>query len=134
MKRWFVDANVFLRVLTEDDEGQCQKARSLFEEAAAGRVELVTGSPVLFELAWTLRSRYEKPPREILQIIESVLGTPGVQVADAVRVREAIDLARQCKGEFPDAYVAAMSSATGCHGVATFNARDFKRLGVLAWP
>ena len=134
MKRLFVDANVFLRVLAEDDEGQSRKARALFEDAAAGRVELVTGPPVLFEVAWTLRRRYRKSPPEVLEVMEAVLGTPGLEVADAERVLEAVDLARRGGGEFADGYVAAMSRATTCEGVATFNAKDFTRMGMRTWP
>jgi predicted nucleic-acid-binding protein len=134
MKRLFVDANVFLRVLADDDAGQSRKARELFADAFAGRVELVTGPPVLFEVAWTLRSRYRKSATDVLDVMEAVLGTPGLETADAGRVREAIDLARKGDGDFADAYVAAMGMATACEGIATFNTRDFARMGMGTWP
>ncbi len=134
MKRLFVDANVFLRVLADDDEGQSGKARELFAEAAAGRVALVTGPPVLFEIAWTLRSRYRMTAGDVLAVMEAVLGTPGLETADAERVREAIDLARKSGGDFADAYVAAMGRATACDAVATFNTKDFVRMDTRTWP
>jgi len=134
MKRLFVDANIFLRILATDDANQSARARSLLEDAEAGRIELVTGPPVLFEVAWTLRSRYGKSASDVLTILEALLGTPGLTITDDDRVREAIDLARKHGGDFADAYAAAMSQMMRCHGVATFNVRDFKRLGVSVWP
>jgi predicted nucleic acid-binding protein len=41
-----------------------------------------------------------------------------------------LTLASATGSEFADAYVAANSRAAGCSGVATFNRRDFARLGV----
>lgn len=134
MNRLFVDANMFLRVLADDDAGQSRTARELFAEAEAARVQLVTGPPVLFEVAWTLRSRYRKSATDVLAVMEAVLGTPGLETADADLVREAIDLARRGNGEFADAYVAAMSRATECAAVATFNAKDSARMGTRTWP
>ena len=61
MTVWFADANVFLRFLTVDDEGHHQRAVRLFEAARSGECRLVTGPPVLFELAWTLRAAYKTP-------------------------------------------------------------------------
>lgn len=59
-KTVFVDSNVFLRFFTVDDAGQHERAAQLFEKAAAGKVKLVTGPPVRFEIAWTLRSAYDQ--------------------------------------------------------------------------
>ena len=35
---------------------------------------------------------------------------------------------------FADAYVAAMGRATACDAVATFNTKDFVRMGTRTWP
>ena len=52
--RVLVDANVFLRYFTLDDAGQHGRAARLFGEGSQGNIDLVTGPPVLFEVA----SRY----------------------------------------------------------------------------
>jgi predicted nucleic acid-binding protein len=41
-----------------------------------------------------------------------------------------LPLALVTGSEFADAYVAASGRAAGCTGVATFNRKDFERLGV----
>jgi predicted nucleic acid-binding protein len=127
---WFVDANVFLRFLTADDQGQHQKAVRLFEAARRGECRLVTGPPVFFELAWTLRAAYKTPRVRVLEILSAVFATPGMTLMDAPLVADALTLASATGSEFADAYVAASSRAAGCSGVATFNRKDFARLGV----
>jgi predicted nucleic acid-binding protein len=127
---WFVDANVFLRFLTVDDQGQHQKAVRLFEAALRGECSLTTGPPALFELAWTLRAAYGTPRARVLEILSAVFATPGLTLTDASLVADTLTLASATGSEFADAYIAASVRAAGCSGVATFNRKDFARLGV----
>ncbi len=130
MTTWFVDANIFLRVLTVDDQGQHQKAVRLFEAARREECRLVTGPPVLFELAWTLRAAYKTPRARVREILKAVFSTPGMTLTDAPLVADALALASATDSEFADAYIAAASRAAECSGVATFNRKDFAELGV----
>jgi predicted nucleic acid-binding protein len=130
MTAWFVDTNVFLRFLMLDDEGHHAKAARLIESAVRGERRLVTGPPVLFELAWTLRAAYKVPRTRVLEILKAVFATPGLTLTDSSLVAEALSLASETDSEFPDAYIAAGSRAAGCSAVATFNRKDFSKLGV----
>lgn len=128
MRRVFVDANVFLRFFTQDDDGQHEKARALFMSAKSGKIELVSGPPVLFEVAWTLKSAYEIPPGRILDIVDAIAAFPGLSLSDETIVLTAIGMARESGVEFADAYIAASAQALGADLVATFDTRHFKRL------
>ena len=130
MTSWFVDANVFLRFLTVDDQGQHEKAAGLLEKAAKGRIRLVCGPPVLFELAWTLRTAYKTTGAKVLEILHGIYSMPGIALTDETLVGSALTLASETGGEFADAYIAASAHASTCSGVATFNRKDFARLGV----
>ncbi len=130
MTTWFVDTNVFLRFLTTDEHGQHQKTVRLFEAANRDECQLVTGPPVLFELAWTLRAAYKTPTARVLEILSAVFAMPGMTLMDAPLVAEALTLASATGSEFADAYIAAGSREAACSGVATFNRKDFARLGV----
>jgi predicted nucleic acid-binding protein len=130
MTSWFVDTNVFLRFLTLDDEGYHVRAARLLESAARGERRLVTGPPVLFELAWTLRAAYKVPRAQVLKILKAVFATPNLTLTDSPLVAEALSLATETDSEFADAYIAAASRAAECSGVATFNRKDFAKLGV----
>ncbi len=130
MKSWFIDSNVLIRFFAEDDAGQTEKAAALLQNAADGKVRLVCGPPVLFEVAWTLRSAYRVPPGRVLAALQALFALPGLEFTDASIVGEALSLSSRTGVEFADAYVAASARAEGCDGVATFNAKDFARLGI----
>lgn len=126
----FVDANVFLRLFTVDDGGQTERAEALFSRAAAGDVQLSSGPPVLFEVAWVLRRAYHAPRDKVLTALAAILAAPGVTLMDAELVRMALEHAQATGAEFADAYIAASVTASGCDSIATFNARDFRKLSV----
>lgn len=129
MKTAFVDSNVFLRFFTRDDAGQHVHAENLFRKAADGGIQLVTGPPVLFEVAWTLHSSYGHDRNEVLDVLAAIVACRGLRILDADAVVAAIDLARRAGGDFADAYV-AVSAHRHCAGeVATFNKADFRKLG-----
>ncbi len=126
----FVDANVFLRFFTHDDAGQHERASRLFERAAGDVATLVTGPPVLFEIAWTLRSAYRLDAKSVLDILEAILAFPGLKLTDADVCAEALRLARARRVEFADAYTAALAKASDAESIVTFNLSDFRKLGV----
>ena len=125
----FVDANVFIRFFTWDDEAQAEAAERLFMAAREGKLHLVTGPPVFFELAWTLGYRYKVARGEILEIIEAVLTFPNMTVTDTQLVLAAVALARKTNSDFADSYIAANAAAHGAESVATFNRKHFAKLG-----
>jgi predicted nucleic acid-binding protein len=61
----FVDANVFLRFLTNDVPDQAAIVEDLFHRAAAGELHLVTNATVLAELVWVLESFYGLPRPDV---------------------------------------------------------------------
>ena len=127
--RSFVDSNVFLRLFTEEDNpGQINQARKLLERARDGDIELVTGPPVMFEIAWTLAVRHKISGSDVLDILEAILSFPNLKVADRELVMEAIDLARETRVGFADCYIAAEARHVNADNIATFNGRHFKKL------
>lgn len=134
MKTIFVDTNVFLRFFTTDDEGHHRRAVRLLREAAGGKHVLVTGPPVLFELAWTLRAAYDLPREKVLDVLARLAATPGLQLTDADLVEDALATARASGQEFADAYVAAGARRSGADAIATFNRKHFEKIDVPLHP
>ena len=125
----FVDANVFLRFFTKGDEDHRARARRLFRAAEAGTVSLITGPPVLFEVAWVLGSFYKLEKGEILDMLDRILALSGLEMTDRKLVEEAVRLARSSGQSFPDAYIATSAQACRTDGVVTFNREHFEKLG-----
>jgi predicted nucleic acid-binding protein len=129
MKKYFVDSNVFLRFLTKDDPNHARAAEKLFLAAKNGEVELYCGPPVLFEIAWVLRSFYKVPPADVLDTLEAIIAIPNLKILDADLVSGAIALAREKECGFADSYIALTARKKGLE-MATFNTRHFKKLEV----
>jgi predicted nucleic acid-binding protein len=130
MKTLLLDSNVFVRFFTKDDAEQTEKAAAILQSAADGKVRLLCGPPVLFEVAWTLRSAYRIPPDRVLAALQALFGLPGLEFTDAPVVGEALTASSLTGVEFADAYIAASARAAGCDAVATFNTKDFAKLGL----
>ena len=133
MKTIFIDSNVFLRFFTRDDAGQHELAAKLFRTASEGRLQLVSGPPVLFEIAWVLRSAYNHPKEKVLEILSAICALPFLELTDQHLVENAIVLARNANQEFADAYLAALAKQTAADAVATFNRQHFRRLGATIY-
>ena len=128
MKKVFVDTNLFIRYLINDIPSQIDKVEVLFDLAEKGELRLVTGPPVFFEMAWTLKSFYNMSRKRIYECLSSILGLPGLEVTDLDILEEALELFFRTSSDFSDAYIAVLSKKVGAESVATFNAKHFKKI------
>ena len=131
----FVDTNVFLRLaVVANDDKQMKQAKRLFEHAQAGNVTLVTGPPVLFEVAWVICRLYKRTNSEIMDFLEAITSYPNLRVLDKDYVIAAIDTARSTNSAFVDSYIAISARNIKTDNVATFNRKHFSKLGVEFYP
>lgn len=81
-----IDANVIVRLVTNDDPGQVRRAAALI----AGH-EIFIPKTVLLESEWVLRYAYSLDRVAIARVIRGVLGLPGVSIEDPRAVATAIE-------------------------------------------
>ena len=113
------DTNVWARAHLNDDPVQTKKARKALAEAQA-KGGLFVPILVLAELAWVLRSKWERD--RVLDTLENMLATRGVMLESPMLVREAIDAARQPgSGGFADHLIAQVGFANGAREIITFD-------------
>ncbi len=124
----FVDTNVFLRFFVKDDESLYVKAEELFEKTEKGELKLETTDIVIAEIVWVLESYYGFSKSEIKEVVETILETKNLKVANHSRVKEAIDLYSSGKMDFIDAYNIAYIKAKDFKKVATFDVKHFKNI------
>ena len=117
MKTCFVDTNLFIRYLTNDDPIKADRVEKLLEEAAKGQVKLVTTEMVIAEIVWVLESSYSLKNREIAPLIRSILATPGIEVINSAQVSRALELYVSVNVDFIDGYVAAVMCP--CQGLSS---------------
>ena len=124
----FVDTNVFLRFFVKDVESLYVKAEELFEKTEKGELKLETTDIVIAEIVWVLESYYGFSKSEIKEVVETILETKNLKVANHSRVKEAVDLYSTGKMDFIDAYNIAYIKAKDFKKVATFDVKHFKNI------
>ena len=121
-----VDANIFLRYLTEDVPEQAEKARDLLERAERGEEDLVTTLLTIAEIVWVLESVYELDRSSIQAKVVAILGLPGLTVEDQEVLLQAVVWYEEKNVDFDDCYRAAWMEHHGLEEVYTFD-QDFDR-------
>jgi len=124
----FVDTNVFLRFFVRDVEPFYQKAKGLFEKAEKGEIRLETSEMVIAEIVWVLESYYGFTKAEIAEVVETILETRSIRVANHTRLKEAIKLYISESMDFIDAYNIAYMKARNYQKVAAFDIKHFKNI------
>lgn len=122
----FVDTNVFLRFFARDIESLYQKAKGLFERAEKGEIRLETSDMVIAEIVWVFESYYEFSREEIKEVVDTILESKNIKVANSSRIKEAIDLYMSRRIDFIDAYNISYIKARGLKEIATFDIKHFK--------
>ena len=130
MKKYFVDTNIFIRYLVNDEPDHADRVEKLLDKAEKGQIQLVTGPPVFFELAWTLKSFYEMKKDEIYKCLLSIAGIQGLNVTDIDVITESLEVYKENAVEFSDAYISVLSKKLNTDGVVTFNKKHFNKLDV----
>jgi predicted nucleic-acid-binding protein len=128
MKSCFVDTNLFVRYLTDDDAEKADRVEALLGEASEGRVRLVTADLVLVELVWVLESSYDLKPVEIAPMIRSILATPGMEVINGALLAKALDHYEGNNIDIVDGYIAALMEKLNITDIYSFDRKHLSRL------
>ena len=127
-----IDTNVLVRFLVRDDEAQFEKARKLIKrEIAAGR-RVFVNQLVLMETEWVLRSRYELPKDQIIEVISGLLDASDLQLEDEATIEEALFIWKEANADFADCLIGAKNRRLGCRATASFDTKATRLPGFMA--
>ncbi len=124
----FVDANVFLRYLTNDVPARAAAVEELFLRAAQGKVRLVTNAMVIAELVWVLESHYRLDRAGVLERTLAVAHMDGLALSDIDLLTDAMFLYESAKIDFIDAYNACWMKRHALRYAVTFDEKHFSRV------
>ena len=128
MKTCFVDTNLFIRYLTNDDPIKADRVEKLLEDAAKGKVKLVTTEMVIAEIVWVLESSYSLKNTDIAPLIRSILAAPGIEVINGAQVARALELYVSVNIDFIDGYSAAVMEKQGITDLYSFDRKHISRI------
>jgi len=132
MTACFVDTNLFIRYLTNDDQAKAGRVEKLLREAAAGKVRLVTAEMVIAEIVWVLESSYGLNSAAVAPLIRAILATPGLEVLNASLVARALEHYEAKNVDFIDGYIAAVMEKQGITELYSFDRKHISRLSSVS--
>lgn len=124
-----LDTNVLVRYIAQDDPKQSPKATKLIESLtvdAPGYVSIVS----VVELVWVLAGCYQSTRGEISEVLETLLRTKEIVVAETDTVWKALRLFRAGNADFADCLIERSANEAGCSHTATFDRDAAKHCGM----
>lgn len=111
----FIDANIFLRLLTGSDPVKAAAAKTLLLRVESGEEKATTSPLVLFEVIFTLHSRrsYNQPKERVVELVSPLLMIPGLQIPSRQAWLDTFSVWLKYPIDFTDAYNVVLMRAAG---------------------
>jgi uncharacterized protein len=125
----YLDTNLFIRHITQDDPPKSQQARTLFKQLETGQATATTGEGVIVEAVQVLSSRvlYNLPRPQIRQHLSNLLSLKGLRLPRKRVYLRALDLYATTRLDFVDALIVAHMQRDRSSVVMSFD-HDFDRI------
>lgn len=124
----FLDTNVFLRHLTQDDAEFSPRATAYLERIEFDGLRVQTAATVIFEVVFTLQGKVYRQTREMIRdAFLPLIELPGIVLPGKQYVRDAFALYVDLRLPFADAYHAVIVIRDDLGGIVTFDT-DFDRI------
>jgi uncharacterized protein len=123
----FIDANVFLRHLTQDHPRFSPAATEFLERIQRRELAARISDIIVFEVVFTLQRAYRQPKAHIRNLVLPIIELPGIELPGKQRYRKIFDLYVNLNISFVDAYHVVLMEQLGLQEIASFDT-DFDRV------
>ncbi len=125
----FLDTNILLRHLLQDDPEKAQRCFELLQQAEQGEIRLTTSESVIGELVYVLSSPrlYNLPPERIRALLVPIINLRGLRVPTRRLYRRALDLYAAHHIDFEDALNLAHMEKQGIRVILSYD-RHYDRI------
>ncbi len=125
-KKVVIDTNLLVRYLINDDQKKAEAVDNLLDKAIKGEIRIVVTSVVIAELVWVLESFYQMKADAILELVEAIINTSGLDVTDKSTVISALRLYKNRNIDFIDAWIIEFAKERGIKTIYTFDKKHFR--------
>jgi predicted nucleic acid-binding protein len=130
MEPLFLDTNILIRYLTQDDPAKAAGARALLKQVEAGQLTLVTSESIVVEAVQVLSSKvlYNQPRPKVATDLTTILSLPKLKLPNKRVCLRALALWVNASAsvDFVDALSVAQMEHQGIATIASFD-EDFDR-------
>lgn len=131
MRQYFIDSNIFLRVMAREDERSFRECFDFLQIVESGKISAVTSSIVIAEVVWTLGSFYKMSKVKIVEALERMKGSRFFKLIDNYDFDLAFGYFSRYNIKFVDALIASNSSIQFKKWILVSYDKDFDKLGVI---
>ncbi|MEQ6378621.1 PIN domain-containing protein [Bacillaceae bacterium S4-13-56] len=126
MKKYLIDTNIAIRILTNDPPELVAQLEGLLEKVDNREISFFVPSIVIAEVCWVLQSVYSFSKKEIGQALLEFVSSEGVEVEEKF-VLQALESFYKNNVDFIDAYLSLKANQNET-SIITWNKKDFKKL------
>jgi predicted nucleic acid-binding protein len=126
----FLDTNIFLRHLRQDDPVRSPKATAIFTKIEQGELSVVTSDTVIFETVFTLQRGYKVPKERIAEALLPLIELPRIVLPGKRGYRRVFALYRNGPLGFADCYHAVLMERLKSREIMSFDT-DFDNISTI---
>lgn len=127
----FLDTNIFLRHLRQDDPVLSPKATAILSRIEQGQSRVRTTDPVIFEAVFTLQRSYRQSRSSIAEALLPLIELPGIVLPGKLLYRKAFELYSAGPLGFADCYHIALMQRLGITEVLSFDTHFDRIPGIV---
>lgn len=127
---YFLDSNVFLRLIVKDDFKKVKECEVLFKKIKEGKIKAFTSNLVLSEIVWVGNSFYRIQKEDLIIAIKGILGFKNLRVIDDINPNLAIEIYEKFPVKFIDALIASNPKIFKKEVIVVSYDKDFDKIGV----
>lgn len=127
---YFIDTNIFLRVLVQEDRKMFEQSRDFLEKVKRNKLNAVTCTVVISEIFWTLGSYYRFSKKDVLRAVRGILNLSGLKVIDDYDLKKSLTIYEDNKCKYIDAVIAGMPNVQSGEWEIVSYDKEFDKLGV----
>ncbi len=134
MDSLFLDTNIIIRYLTQDDADKAERSRALLKQVEAGELTLITSESIVVEIVQVLSSKvlYNQPRATVARHLSVIVALAKLKLANKRTIVRALDLWVNAPAsvDFVDALSVAHMERQQIATIASFD-RDFDRFAQI---
>jgi len=130
MKKYYIDTNIFLRVLVVEEKNQSKQCINFLNKVKNNQVRAVTGNIVIAEVAWVLKSYYKFSKEKIVEFVKSIINLRGLTIEDNLDIRKSLEIFANENIKYVDALIASIKEIQEKKWTVVSFDKDFDKIGV----
>jgi len=130
MRRYFIDANIFLRTIVVEDDETLKQCLNFFQKIKISKIKAVTSKTVIAEVVWVLKSYYKLSRLQISEAIKKIINSRGLKIIDDGDVGLATELYQDNNIKYIDALIASIKPIFEKKWVVVSYDKDFDKLKI----